>query len=155
MLFHKKATFLAVTNNCRALTWSSGPDHKEIINITFTRWGQAELLSPLSHRWWSEILTHQSHYVQGANVELGINATVTLTLLTLYVSAMAELLCQPPQCIFPWLRLLGVASYELVWSVLLIERTNSHHQCFRHIFRSCLAKIKMVDVQTLTSDYVL
>lgn len=98
--------------------------------------------------------THQCCYVQGADVELGINATVKLTLVTLCVSAQAKLLCQPSQCIFPRLRSRAVASYELVCSVLLIERTNRHHQCFRHIFRSCLEKPKMINTHTLTSDYV-
>lgn len=75
----KREIFLAVTSNYRALTWSSGPDDKD---------------------------------------------------------------------------LLAVAPYDLVWSVLVIERTNRQNQCFRHIFRPHLATPRMANIHTLTSDYV-
>lgn len=97
--------------------------------------------------------THQHHYVQGANVELGINATVKLTLVTLCASS-GQVAVPNITVYFPWLGSLAVASSELVWSVLLIERTNRNHQCFRHNFKSCLVKPKMVNIHTLTSDYV-
>lgn len=35
----KKGKPLAINNNHKELTWSSDQDHKEVINITFTRWG--------------------------------------------------------------------------------------------------------------------